>query len=1502
VSDASMARAGVPTLPAGRRFRRGALATGVTLLLLLSMGSALGSALSAPHALPSTPLAATGAGPALGSPSSHTTAAHPAAPRLAPSLPPSPTRRGVFFQTSYVPNPDTVNQTSYYGTLENVTNEPSVNYTSTGLIATAYTAYTSASPCGGGAALYAKSEIGFVASKDQGASWSSPRYLGNPVCTGIDGNYSSAYQPTLTSLANGTLVLAYIEFNVSAFFYAMPYLYFGPYTWSATYDRLVVTESYNNGTSWTRPTVLNSSINLLGNRDAFAPTHPWATATGQTIYITWTNATSAFTTGYVNGTIGGNGSSAVHLIVSKNGGSTWGAPTTLRVYPGNGAYIAENSMAITGAAGELLITYTSNVSERVPWCTPGGCFYYVATASVIAATSANNGTSFTYRVAAPDVMMVPGYARWQVYTDPSPQIAYAPSTGALAIAYSAYTAGTVCYYYGCYLSQLPQVFTTNSSDGGATWTTARIALPTLDGLGKSTYQVYNPAIAYDGAGVLHLAVAYFNNSQCLLSAYGYLVCGTLSEEYASSATNGRSFSPPILISDNVTPYASNPNGEYATLVTAGSAVFVAWTVDVCPNWSFSSCYWISSTGVAEVAVSSLFQGTGLSISFNETGITNGTIWSAEVMGNIVSGSAPTVLTVTGIPSGENLTWNVSNISGGYGIRYIGAMSLQGPWTVSANITVYDNFSEQVLVNINTEPTLTPYPYTYYYCGYGQGFYWNYPACSKTNYNITPNPGANWERLGTSVSASVTYAPPYCGVGYYCYDTTYLNLTFDSWAGSGNGSVSTNSNATTFVVNGPINETATFKINGWCFYYFYGTPFQKCMSAHGELAFVESGLPAGVPWSVSIWSGDGKNFTTNSSTSTALTIGSNATLGPTHYAVWTVPDGAAGYWVGRATPVSPVTLPAQALVDVTFTLLANTTGLEFPLQVNQTGLPNGTAWSSSLDGAMYGVRGPSLGFTVGGGSHALNASPVYFDNGTGYYAAGFDVLPLVQNGSWSNTTTVPLAALAVQGATFVTVVYQPLYWLTATASVGGSVTPGSEWIRTGAATTLTATAAAGYYFVGWTGNGAGAITSTVPTITVHPTAPVRELATFEAIPAPLWTVVISESGLPLGVPFTVGLGPRSYTGMGPFNVSGLATGSYALTVPYVYFNGSNETRFVPTVSGSSFTMGTGGLLDVAGNGTLAVTFTTQYLVTVGATGNGTVSPSPGSYWVTAGASFPLVATPDRHYKLVAWNGSGIGAVNSPALSVAATVGSPLWETAQFVWAPTIAPATFELTVQESGLPGNLAWGFSVGTSGAVGALSALTVGGLNGSYTLTVAPVAAGIGVRYIANMTANSSESVTSNQSITVSFIEQFQVTVTGGIGGTVSPSGILWVDKGSSITLTASPNATSLLRSWNGTGTIGQDSTSRTITLTVTAPVTERATFAPSYPVVKSGSTTAGAPMAFGLLVALLVVGLVIGLIVGRRRGPPPGPAPAWSVEQPVEPDAEPGTESPEYLEGPAE
>ncbi|MCI4337044.1 MAG: hypothetical protein L3K17_07640, partial [Thermoplasmata archaeon] len=181
-----------------------------------------------------------------------------------------------YFQSQTIPLPSNSSCTSvgFGGGCFNATVEPSINYTSTGLVAMAYTALANATPCpnsSGGA----QSVVGFTTAAAPGHAWSSPAYLADPVCSTAR-QYSSAWQPTLTSLANGTLVLAYIQYNMTSA--SIPTLDCS----SVPYDRLVVTRSFNNGTTWTTPLVLNNTPNTSLGCPVGLANRPWITAFGNT--------------------------------------------------------------------------------------------------------------------------------------------------------------------------------------------------------------------------------------------------------------------------------------------------------------------------------------------------------------------------------------------------------------------------------------------------------------------------------------------------------------------------------------------------------------------------------------------------------------------------------------------------------------------------------------------------------------------------------------------------------------------------------------------------------------------------------------------------------------------------------------------------------------------------------------------------------------------------------------------------------------------------------------------------------------------------------------------------------------------------------------------------------------------------------------------------------------------------------------------------------------------
>ena len=103
--------------------------------------------------------------------------------------------------------------------------------------------------------------------------------------------------------------------------------------------------------------------------------------------------------------------------------------------------------------------------------------------------------------------------------------------------------------------------------------------------------------------------------------------------------------------------------------------------------------------------------------------------------------------------------------------------------------------------------------------------------------------------------------------------------------------------------------------------------------------------------------------------------------------------------------------------------------------------------------------------------------------------------------------------------------------------------------------------------------------------------------------------------------------------------------------------------------------------VNANTTVAVTFQTEYLLTVLVSGNGTTNPS--TEWVAGGTQVSLVATANvtqpgvTPWKFESWNSSTTGVANSTQSSYPLTVNSPVTLTAVFVQAYTQQKTTNQL---------------------------------------------------------------------------------------------------------------------------------------------------------------------------------------------------------------------------------
>lgn len=1448
----------------------------VSLFLLSALGQGIASPLSSvvPMSLP-----ASGHGSSSVSPAA--SAAPATAPAAASSAGPSvgggggnssyvENGTGTFFNNSAVQNVTTGHAScgKYYSYFEycwNATLDPSVNVTTQGTTGMAYTVWTNDSLCPGQA--NATTEIGFVTSKNFGTTWATPTILGNPVCavdTQNDSHYADAEMPALTSLSNGTFVLSYVESNISAANY---YYYESAYPFSigcyyTDYDRVVVTESYNNGSTWTTPTVIQQTdINYTTTNGCANPgtglVRPSIAATGSTVYLAYTEYPYYFedccnySTPYEG---------FLHLVVSTNGGASW---TNATVPPDMyGSQIANYPDVIVAPNGTLYMAYDTGDAYNFVcslYCTD------LYNTSIVVAWSTDNGSSFNWSVVT-QTAYFPTYQNYgsNFLSGPFPELAYSPSDDQLFVTFTSLTFGVYCYYYPggyyCgYVESLSNVYLSNSSNGGLNWSSPESVNP---GLINPNYgpldSAYLPSIAVQPNGQVDLSYSVVNDSLC----QGYY-CGASQELYTYSDNNGSTWAQPALVDDEWNSsgcvFCTNGMEMYVGMqtatVTAGGQVLLAWPhLD---NGIYGYAFW-GYYGAMNIETSRLYTGAGITVNFVEKGLPAGAVWSANVAGYPRDGPAGSTLSLSGVPPSGTITYSFSWVNTSYGVTWKGTPSVTSPGTFASNSTVTVTFTEYFELNILSLPSLASY-------------YWQY----YTNYQIGSPVGVYWVAVGQSVTLWVNAT-----TAVFCYPC--LNLSWVAWVGAGNGSYSGTNTNPTITVNGPVNETATFTLNGYC--YAYITP--SCRNYTYAQAFIENGLPSGTDWGVSLANPNGTISALSGSTSALF---QNLSNGITTFTAWTVPSSTSGeYWVPSSSSPSAFSEPnAAILINYTLESIANVVVGSW---VTETGLPNQTAWTFHVGGYDSGTSQPTAQIEVDAGtSEAVNASAVYFEDGVGYYVKSITVEPLVINSS--SYSLSPGGSTTVDGPAVFTFNYAPMYLVTTSASVGGAVSLASQWVNQGSTVTITATASTGYHFVSWTGSGPGSSTGSTTTITVKPTAgPVTEFATFRANFPQTWNVTFQASGLPAGTPFSIVVGGTTYTSSTTITIGEFSTGNYAVSAPTIYANSSNTTEFVP-ISLTSTAGLMSGVLNLTENVTLTVTYQTEYAFSVFATPGGSITNYPnGLYWEASGGSVSLNAVPAAGYEFAGWSGT----VSSTSPSISVPINGVSNETAQFLVRPTPPVQVFQLTVVETGLPSDTAWTVSAGSAGIVGTASSLVIGNLNGSYQITAAPIFPATGIRWVSNVT-NVTTSVTSNRTIDVNYWEQFQVSITATAGGSASDgASSSWVNTSSTLTLSATPNATSEFLSWNGSGTGSYSGTNATQTLTVTGPISEQASFGPvpsSVPPKQStsSSNSNGETTTILVVVALLVAGLVVGLLVGRRRSPPPASASAPAESEPEAPPAEP-------------
>ncbi len=422
-----------------------------------------------------------------------------------------------------------------------------------------------------------------------------------------------------------------------------------------------------------------------------------------------------------------------------------------------------------------------------------------------------------------------------------------------------------------------------------------------------------------------------------------------------------------------------PNGSYAFVVdntSNGSSAYSAAPA--------SGTFAVNGSAVSESVAFSLVH--DYTLSFTESGLPAGTLWSVELSGAYgygphgygpacPPGNYSTNATIAFTLPNGTYGFSVGNVSTST-ILYVADPAAGNVTVNGSNVVVNVEFTPEALYNL-----------TFVESGLPSGSFWSASVFGNGTY---AGNGSN----GTSVSFEVP-------AGTYGF---YVPAAFN-WSGvvylpsPGSGNVSVEANTTVTIAFAPLS---TYTVS-----------------------FVESGLPSGTTWYASLFgdwnlgygpsaypSWGGPSF--NASNGTTLTF--------------SVPNGSYVFFVGNVSNCSSVYVPSPSFGNVTVNGSNVTIDVTFAhvtvynVTFVETGLPSGTGWyvvvcSTSGGCASNGTWNTSVSFNLTNGSYGFSAATFWWQNGSGNYVATPANGTLVVDGA-NVTVTIAFSPPPLYAITFV----------------------------------------------------------------------------------------------------------------------------------------------------------------------------------------------------------------------------------------------------------------------------------------------------------------------------------------------------------------------------------------------------------------------------------------------------------------------------------------------------
>ncbi len=434
---------------------------------------------------------------------------------------------------------------------------------------------------------------------------------------------------------------------------------------------------------------------------------------------------------------------------------------------------------------------------------------------------------------------------------------------------------------------------------------------------------------------------------------------------------------PAGISWTLNAYNLNFSIDYYTQIT-GNSVTVLF-----PNGTFNA-----TASVGSISITYEFNVTGVSqtlsfkfpslyfVNFNESGLPLGTPWIVNFNGSIKEFTVNKISFIEA--NGINYPYTVGNVTG-YAVNpSSGQLTVDGKnvsisvrYTATSSSNYGAAFTESGLpsgtawyVNLSnsiSSGAITGSSYTF---SLANGTYSYIVSTSDKSYKPSSYSGS-FTVSGASVSTSiafseVTYAAVFKETGLPSGTAWFVNLS----GGAKSGAITSSSynfllpNGTySYTVStsdkafGTSQNTGSFNING--------APASTAITFKSafKVTFTESGLPSGTAWYVNLSNGNKSGAITGSSYSFALTNGTYSYNIATTDKIY---HSSAGSITVNGKNISQAAAFSKYTYKITFT---------------ETGLPSGTHWSMTFNGATSSSNGTTITFNAVNGTYSYTVSNV-----------------------------------------------------------------------------------------------------------------------------------------------------------------------------------------------------------------------------------------------------------------------------------------------------------------------------------------------------------------------------------------------------------------------------------------------------------------------------------------------------------------------------------------------